>query len=83
MGICNSPVLANYGIQEAVALSLNLGHKNLAITIANYYNPTPDQQFDILSKIGKPKKKDGEISNEQLIEFLKEKMGQSNASLNK
>lgn len=67
-------VLANYGLQEAVALSLNLGHKNLAITIVNYYNPTPEQQFDILSKIGQLKKNEGGVSNEQILEFLKERI---------
>lgn len=57
-----------------MALSLNLGHKNLAITIVNYYNPTPEQQFDILSKIGKLKKRMRGVSNEQILEFLKEKI---------
>lgn len=70
-----SHVLANYGIQEAVALSLNLGHKNLAITIANYYNPTPEQQFDILSKLGKAKKLDN--PNEEILAFVRMQMEKS------
>jgi hypothetical protein len=53
---------------------MNFGHKNLATLVNNYYNPTPDQQFDILSKIGKPKKKDGDISNEDVMEYLKAKI---------
>ncbi|MES2676754.1 MAG: tyrosine-type recombinase/integrase [Pseudomonadota bacterium] len=67
-------ILANYGTQEAVALSMNFGHKNLATLINNYYNPTPEQQFDILSRIGKTKKKESDISNEQIIEYLKTQM---------
>ena len=48
-------IINRYGMQELVALSLNLGHESVGITTANYYQPTPEQQFDILSKIGKPK----------------------------
>lgn len=62
-------IVTNYGIQEAAALSLNLGHENLAITLGNYYQPTPEQQFDILSKVGKPKDAGGDISKELLAQL--------------
>jgi integrase len=67
-------VVKNHGIQELAALSLNLGHKDISITLGNYYQPTPEQQFDILSKIGNSKNKEGDISNDQVIEFLKTQM---------
>jgi integrase/recombinase XerD len=67
-------ILANYGLEEAVALSMNFGHKNLATLINNYYNPTPEQQFDILSRVGKPKKKNDDISNEDVMRYLKAQM---------
>lgn len=63
-------IIANYGIQEAAALSLNLGHESLAITLGNYYQPTPEQQFDILSKVGKPKE-DTSLNTKELLEQLK------------
>ena len=65
-------VISNYGIQELAALSLNLGHENVAITIGNYYQPTPEQQFDILSKIGKPKET-ASVNNE-VLEFVRMQM---------
>jgi len=65
-------IVANYGIQEAAALSLNLGHENLAITLGNYYQPSPEQQFDILSKIGKAKKADE--ANSELMEYVRMQM---------
>lgn len=34
----------------------------------------PEQQFDILSKIGQLKKNEGGVSNEQILEFLKERI---------
>lgn len=63
-------IVANYGIQEAAALSLNLGHENLAITLGNYYQPSPEQQFDILSKVGKAKD-DENLNTKELLEQLK------------
>lgn len=68
-------VMANYGIQEAVALSMNFGHKNLATLVNNYYNPTPDQQFDILSKLGKSKKLNN--PDEEILEFVRMQMEKS------
>lgn len=62
----------NYGLQEVAALSLNLGHENMAITIGNYYKPTPDQQFDILAKIGKPKESGD--ANKELLEYVRMQM---------
>lgn len=43
----------NYSLKEAIALSMNLGHKDLSITLGNYGQLTPEQQFDILSNLGK------------------------------
>ncbi len=63
-------IVSNYGIQEAAALSLNLGHENLAITLGNYYQPSPEQQFDILSKVGGVKE-DVNLNTKELIEQLK------------
>ena len=65
-------VINHYGMQELVALSMNLGHESPAITIANYYQPTPAQQFDILSKMGKVR--DGEEMNSEIMEFIRRQM---------
>ena len=65
-------VINNYGVQELVALSINLGHENPAITLRNYYQPTPEQQFDILSKIGKPK--ESEAADKELLDFVRMQM---------
>lgn len=73
-------VIANYGTQEAVALSMNFGHKNLATLVNNYYIPTPNQQFDILSKVGQPKKNERGVSNEQILEFLKTQIKQTDTA---
>ena len=67
-------VLKNCGIQEAAALSLNYGHESLAITIGNYYKPTPEQQFDILGKIGKEKEENVALSDKELIDFVRKQM---------
>ena len=70
-------IITHYGVQELVALSLNLGHETPAITLRNYYQPTPEQQFDILSKIGKPKESQGE--NKELLEFVRMQMEKEQA----
>ena len=76
----------NYGLPEIAALSLNLGHENIAITLGNYYKPTPVQQFDILEKIGKPKESVGSDTKEilaqmkQMKELLLNKGGSYNSS---
>jgi len=46
------------------------GHENLAITLGNYYQPSPEQQFDILPKAGKPKKE----ANSEVMEFVRMQM---------
>lgn len=59
----------NYSLKEALALSMNLGHKNLLITLGNYGQLTPEQQFDILSNLGKPDSKTQGIPTE-MMEFM-------------
>ncbi len=51
-------LLDKASLEEAVAVSLNLGHENLATTINNYYIPTPEQQFEIIDRMGNKKDMD-------------------------
>jgi integrase len=69
-------IMRNGDIEQLAALSLNLGHENVAITIGNYYQPTPEQQFDILSKAGKPKK--SEADDNILLEYVRMQMQKEN-----
>lgn len=59
-------VVKNHGIQELAALSLTLG---------NYYQPTPEQQFDILSKIGQSKEK--KVVNSEILEYVRMQMNKN------
>ena len=68
-------IMRNGNMEQLAALSLNLGHENVVITIGNYYQPTPAQQFDILSKIGKPKESD--VVDNEILEFVRMQMGKA------
>lgn len=70
-------VISNYGIQELAALSLNLGHEHIATTVGNYYSPTPEQQFEILSKIGKPKELGG--IPKEMLEYVRMQMAKNSS----
>lgn len=63
----------NYSLKEAIALSMNLGHKDLSITLGNYGHLTPEQQFDILSNLGKPNSQTQGIPSE-MLDFVKKFM---------
>jgi hypothetical protein len=43
----------------------------MAITIGKYYKPTPEQQFDILENIGKPKESASNDTKEILAQIQK------------
>ena len=63
-------MVKNSTLEEFAAYSLNLGHETPQITLAGYYTPTPEQQFEILDRAGKKGLADNNMDLETALQIL-------------